>query len=651
MTDLNLGASVSSAYGSDVGGPWRLTVTSASNANDGNVTTYAFRGIHTGAGSSTVSLGLVSDLGASYLVGNHVVNQAGAGGLKLWTGYADVIQIYSSNSSTTGPWTLQTATTYTPVTGTPGNPDTLLYVHAPVSARYWLMLHIRTEPGTIYSMGEVDFGTWAINPGSLAPVADFEYLEGQAGSSTAFTDLSTNTPTSWAWTFGDGGTSTSQNPSHVFATPGTYSVALTATNADGSDSQSHSIVIVAAGTEPPPEPAGVLLEIYAHAPGAARWDVAKWDEATWGEGGWRDVTPYGITVDIDWGSSRPELGILSTPDAASWSVDYYDPFRILDPANEEGPYFGDLIPFLPIRVSHRGIVVRQGYATGISHNYADPGVGYMRGADNITLLANAMVPSDTTLSNTLYARAVDAIAAAGLSVTVAAPVGTDPPVSPWVTAVRDGWSAWDWIKDAAQEVLQVPIIGRTGTLSFRPWAAPMARGRVLGSPELLDLGVVVDWSGNYSVVTARLDEDTIETRALTPSPRYGARTYARDEDTLNAGDWAATVLADRGLPTLLWKPGDMRPLTAVSTELLATIEAVELVTLSYPEADPPISASGIVVGGSIHIEGKRDDSAIWRFHYELAQTATEPLIETGGEDTDYLLRTGGGEYLYPTGSA
>ena len=95
----------------------------------------------------------------------------------------------------------------------------------------------------------------------------------------------------------------------------------------------------------------------------------------------------------------------------------------------------------------------------------------------------------------------------------------------------------------------------------------------------------------------------------------------------------------------------MRPLTAVSTELLATIEAVELVTLSYPEADPPITASGIVVGGSIHIEGKRDDSAIWRFHYELAQTATEPLIETGGEDTDYLLRTGGGEYLYPTGSA
>ena len=34
-----------------------------------------------------------------------------------------------------------------------------------------------------------------------------------------------------------------------------------------------------------------------------------------------------------------------------------------------------------------------------------------------------------------------------------------------------------------------------------------------------------------------------------------------------------------------------------------------------------------------------------------AALATEPLIETGGEATDYLLRTGGGEYLYPTGGA
>lgn len=37
-------------------------------------------------------------------------------------------------------------------------------------------------------------------------------------------------PTTWQWNFGDGGTSTDQFPSHIFATPGKYSVTLKASN-------------------------------------------------------------------------------------------------------------------------------------------------------------------------------------------------------------------------------------------------------------------------------------------------------------------------------------------------------------------------------------------------------------------------------------
>ncbi|MDX2359276.1 MAG: PKD domain-containing protein [Crocinitomicaceae bacterium] len=69
------------------------------------------------------------------------------------------------------------------------------------------------------------------------PVADFSGTPTTicAGESVSFTDLSTNTPTSWSWDFGDLGTSSAQNPSHTYNTAGTYTVILTATNADGSD--------------------------------------------------------------------------------------------------------------------------------------------------------------------------------------------------------------------------------------------------------------------------------------------------------------------------------------------------------------------------------------------------------------------------------
>lgn len=71
----------------------------------------------------------------------------------------------------------------------------------------------------------------------LAPVANFTGSPTTIcqGGSIAFIDQSTNTPTSWAWDFGDGQTSTSQNPTNSYTSPGTYTVSLTATNAGGSN--------------------------------------------------------------------------------------------------------------------------------------------------------------------------------------------------------------------------------------------------------------------------------------------------------------------------------------------------------------------------------------------------------------------------------
>jgi PKD repeat protein len=71
----------------------------------------------------------------------------------------------------------------------------------------------------------------------VLPEADFhaERVGGTAPLTVQFFDLSSGVPTSWSWSFGDGGTSTAQNPSHVYATPGQFTVTLEVSNENGSD--------------------------------------------------------------------------------------------------------------------------------------------------------------------------------------------------------------------------------------------------------------------------------------------------------------------------------------------------------------------------------------------------------------------------------
>jgi PKD repeat protein len=93
--------------------------------------------------------------------------------------------------------------------------------------------------------------TIALAPLAAAPpVADFTGTPTAAAAplSVTFTDSSTNTPTSWLWDFGDGATSTSQNPTHSYTTSGIYTVALTATNAGGSNTKTRTAYITATET-------------------------------------------------------------------------------------------------------------------------------------------------------------------------------------------------------------------------------------------------------------------------------------------------------------------------------------------------------------------------------------------------------------------
>ncbi len=75
------------------------------------------------------------------------------------------------------------------------------------------------------------------NQVTVTPTALFKstVTSGYEPLTVQFVDASTNTPNSWVWSFGDGSTSTLQNPSHTYTAPGTYDVTLTATNTIGSN--------------------------------------------------------------------------------------------------------------------------------------------------------------------------------------------------------------------------------------------------------------------------------------------------------------------------------------------------------------------------------------------------------------------------------
>lgn len=72
---------------------------------------------------------------------------------------------------------------------------------------------------------------------SEMPIASFS-SDGYSGTSpltVSFTDTSTGSPTSWLWDFGDGTTSTEQNPAHTYTTNGSFTISLTVTNLVGSN--------------------------------------------------------------------------------------------------------------------------------------------------------------------------------------------------------------------------------------------------------------------------------------------------------------------------------------------------------------------------------------------------------------------------------
>jgi len=121
--------------------------------------------------------------------------------------------------------------------------------------------------------------------GGSGPAADFTATptSGTAPLTVQFTDTSTGSPTTWLWNFGDGTTGTDESPSHIYTSPGVYSVSLIASNSEGSTTFSQpdaitvsSVTPTVAETYTPPPTAADTFVIPAGTPQASDSSSAAW---------------------------------------------------------------------------------------------------------------------------------------------------------------------------------------------------------------------------------------------------------------------------------------------------------------------------------------------------------------------------------------
>ena len=252
---------------------------------------------------------------------------------------------------------------------------------APVSAgvleqaqTYGTATHIKVIAGTaLYTSN--------FTPEFAVPVANFS---GTPTSGTTplivnFTDLSSNVPTSWLWNFGDGNTSTLQNPTHSYASAGTYTVTLIATNWVGSHTKISTSYIT---TQNP------LMTVTSNAPFTQAQNTTRTFRIS--NAPFVSGTPYTWTALV-------RLGVLgAAPSVGSTSQG--------SPYPGEGPWFttnigtGTLGSGGAAQFDVNVLLLNIGYCYGVQvwFNGYGPGTTHYSGVDYATTDANATLVQITS---------------------------------------------------------------------------------------------------------------------------------------------------------------------------------------------------------------------------------------------------------------
>ena len=155
-------------------------------------------------------------------------------------------------------------------------------------------------------------------------------LSGPVELEVDFTDTTTGDPDGWLWDFGDGDTSTDQNPSHTYTVPGDYTVSLTVTrSSDDAECDTSITAYIHVGIRA----AGVFVD----------WDNDGFEQATADE---ISGTPQNVAKWIIHRGASAEITGAGEPGTATLTLK--NPDDIYNPRNESSPLTGLLRDGAPV---------------------------------------------------------------------------------------------------------------------------------------------------------------------------------------------------------------------------------------------------------------------------------------------------------------